>query len=181
MALGPMKHAEARDDIADEYPLAKIVAAVTLLQAGKITEEFFVSLVVDLLRAARVAVAVKVDALIAVLHELQPIGFVPRDFASRDRASLETVMGNATDARLSARLQSFAASTLEQATRDFHLEIGRGQGATHWRWRTAGPTCDECSPRRGKVFIIDEPFSDHPNCNCYAELIFKEGSKDERN
>lgn len=172
MTLGQKKEIEARDAISQEYSLPKIAAAVVLLQAERISEDDFVAIVVNLLRAARIAVAVKVDVMLSLIHDLQPVGYVPQDFADRDEASLRTVLGRADDVKLSARAQSFTANTLSQAARDFRLEIGKQHGATHWRWRTVRDSCSECKGKRGQVFPIDVPFQDHPNSDCYPELIF---------
>lgn len=172
MGLGPNAQAEARAEIEQEHPNTKVVAAITLLQAGRITEEEFVFIVVNLLRVARAAIAVKVDAMLALIHDLQPVGFVPLDYAARDEASLRTVLGRVDDAQMSGRAQAFIANTLTQATNDFRLEIGRKHGATHWKWKTVGVSCQECREKSGKVFPISTPFVDHPNSDCYPELMF---------
>lgn len=172
MALGPNKQAEARAEIEQEHPSTKVVAAITLLQAGKISEDDFVAIVVHLLRVARAAIAVKVDAMLALIHDLQPVGFVPLDYAARDEASLRTVLGRVDDAQMSGRVQAFTANTLTQATNDFRVEIGKHHGATHWKWKIVGNTCTECRKKSGKIFPISTPFVDHPNSDCYPELMF---------
>lgn len=161
----------AREEIVRQYPQRKMAAAATLYAASEIDKEFFLTICTDFLTAARTAVAVKVEALLSVMYLLEPIGYLPRDFSGRDRASLETVIEYGD--RLPERVQNFTLITLEQFSRDAQIELGKIHGATHWRWKTNRDSCDECAIKRNRVFPISQMQEDHPFCDCTSQLIWR--------
>lgn len=165
---------KARKEVTGSYPLTKAAAAVVLLQAGEVDREFFIDLLTGFLAAARTSVAVAVEKMLATVYLLEPVGFVPRDYSERDRASLETVLGDGQAATTSVRVQTFVSATLDQATRDFQIELGKIHGATHWTWTVLNRSeaCDDCLAKDGNIFPIDSYMFDHPHCECYPQMQF---------
>lgn len=95
---------------------------------------------------------------------------------SKDAKSVVAHMQNVLTKRLSS-LKKFLGAYAGQMGQYMVLWDYQDKGYTHYRLKTNGDNCEECTKLNGKIFPIDKaesgktimPF--HPNCDCSAEIV----------
>ncbi len=100
---------------------------------------------------------------------------------SKDAKSVVTHIQNVLSKRLSS-LKNFLKASAGQLEQYMVLWDYQDRGYTHYRIKTNGDNCEDCTDLDGTVFPIYEvksgvnlaPF--HPNCDCAAEVLDENGN-----
>lgn len=179
-------HIVATADEAAEQALA----AFEQWEAGKITTDALVALIVAFIAAANTTTTAIADlSLAAVLTQatgtaVAPLGITrPGDETDRLSRAAVTILDEidpsdvATLTAAQMRLRRLAVSeALEAAARAYSEAIRRSPRVTGWTRGLSGNACQLCQwwSRDGRVWPDDHPMPTHKGCTCNPQPAVKE-------